>query len=430
MTAEIAILNREAVAIAADSAATLSTESGQKILSSANKIFSLSKTQPVGIMIFGSALLMHIPWETIIKMYRRWLGDKSFSTLKEYGNSFIQFLKQNKKLFPQEQQRRYINFTINSYYYHFKTNILKEIENNNNNGHQISSQEIEKLIDVLTDKDFQIWNEAETNIKNISKKISDFLTKYKKIIENAYSDTFEDLPISNKSKKILLKIAALLFFTFPNNIKKNSTSGVVITGFGNSQIFPSIVSYSIEGIADNILKYKESVNKSIDHKNIASIIPFAQSEMVHTFINGIHPRSKIIYSDILEKTLSKLPEIIIDGLSCNTNEKKDLLDKIHKITLANLKKGKDFIEEIQAEMFVNPIMDIVTYLPKNDLANMAESLVNLTCLRKKISTDDDTVGGPIDVAVISKGDGFIWIKRKHYFSPDLNKQYFENYSER
>jgi hypothetical protein len=37
------------------------------------------------------------------------------------------------------------------------------------------------------------------------------------------------------------------------------------------------------------------------------------------------------------------------------------------------------------------------------------------------------VGGPIDVAVISKGDGFVWIKRKHYFKPELNPGFFANY---
>jgi hypothetical protein len=29
--------------------------------------------------------------------------------------------------------------------------------------------------------------------------------------------------------------------------------------------------------------------------------------------------------------------------------------------------------------------------------------------------------------VISKGDGFIWIKRKHYFDPALNYHFFANY---
>lgn len=35
-------------------------------------------------------------------------------------------------------------------------------------------------------------------------------------------------------------------------------------------------------------------------------------------------------------------------------------------------------------------------------------------------TQRETVGGPIDVAVITRGDGFIWIRRKHYFEPSLN----------
>ena len=41
--------------------------------------------------------------------------------------------------------------------------------------------------------------------------------------------------------------------------------------------------------------------------------------------------------------------------------------------------------------------------------------------------DAETVGGPIDVAVISKADGFIWIKRKHYFSKELNPHFVANY---
>jgi len=41
-------------------------------------------------------------------------------------------------------------------------------------------------------------------------------------------------------------------------------------------------------------------------------------------------------------------------------------------------------------------------------------------LTRRVSMDAETVGGPIDVAVISKGDGFVWIKRKHYFRSELN----------
>jgi hypothetical protein len=34
--------------------------------------------------------------------------------------------------------------------------------------------------------------------------------------------------------------------------------------------------------------------------------------------------------------------------------------------------------------------------------------------------DTETVGGPIDVAIITKGDGFVWVKRKPKFDLQLN----------
>ena len=70
---------------------------------------------------------------------------------------------------------------------------------------------------------------------------------------------------------------------------------------------------------------------------------------------------------------------------------------------------------------------MVSSLPKPELATMAETLVNLTSFKRRVSTDAETVGGPTDVALISKSDGFIWIKRKHYFKPELNHHFFANY---
>lgn len=51
---------------------------------------------------------------------------------------------------------------------------------------------------------------------------------------------------------------------------------------------------------------------------------------------------------------------------------------------------------------------------------MAEALVEITSLKRKVKDDSESVAGPVDVAVISKGDGFIWLKRKHYFEIEKN----------
>jgi hypothetical protein len=81
------------------------------------------------------------------------------------------------------------------------------------------------------------------------------------------------------------------------------------------------------------------------------------------------------------------------------------------------------------ENFSDPVVRMVAMLPKDELAHLAESLVALTSLKRRVSSDAETVGGPIDVALISKGDGFVWIKRKHYFPSDLNHQFARNYLE-
>lgn len=68
-------------------------------------------------------------------------------------------------------------------------------------------------------------------------------------------------------------------------------------------------------------------------------------------------------------------------------------------------------------------------MPKPDLAAFAESLVTVTSMMRKASIGPETVGGPIDVAVISRHEGFIWVKRKHYFDTELNKGYMARVAE-
>ncbi len=89
MTAVVGILNKKAVAIAADSAAT---SSNGKIFNKANKVFALSKMHPIGLIIHNSDSFMNTPWEVIIKMYRNKLGDTCFDTLEEYKKDFIAYL--------------------------------------------------------------------------------------------------------------------------------------------------------------------------------------------------------------------------------------------------------------------------------------------------------------------------------------------------
>jgi len=430
MTAEVAILNREAVAIAADSAATVSDQSGQKIFSSANKIFALSKFRPVGIMIYGNAHFMGVPWEIIIKIFRKSLGETPFDTLKEYGEKFISFLQSELTMFPDSEQEKYAIRCIYGYFMEIKNEIIENIEDEIEAGNQLSKNEIENIIENIILANKKRWETGVCTAKNRSEIKKQLKTKYANIIKEAQKEIFEKLPLSRKAITAINLIATELFISFPDGISNGGLSGVVITGFGESEIFPSVVSYSIEGMANNFLKYKEDSYRQISYNNSAMVMPYAQMEMVQTFINGISPLFDSLYSRLLRKTIDNYPKIILDSILPDDfpdNERQKLEEQIQKISVGNLSDGLSEIQEIQYRKYIEPILKVVTFLPKNELAEMAESLVNLTCLRKKISMDDETVGGPIDVAVISKGDGLIWIKRKHYFKPDMNQHFFMNY---
>ena len=73
MTAIVGVLNSQGIAIAADSAVTVSGNNVKKVYNRSNKIFTLSKFHPIGISIYNRADYMGMPLETIIKMYRKQL---------------------------------------------------------------------------------------------------------------------------------------------------------------------------------------------------------------------------------------------------------------------------------------------------------------------------------------------------------------------
>lgn len=428
MTAEIAIMNREAIALASDSAVTMMGESEQKIFTSANKLFSLSKYHPVGIMIYGTATLMDVPWETIVKVYRKNLGTKKFNSLKEYADDFIAFLDDGNSLFPDFVQEEHLRDNIYAYFDYIRDNIMRNIHSKFDTDGELIETDIKPLITKIINEHYEKWNVTD-NIPSIPKSFgAEIIDKYNKIIDEIIGEIFEQLPISKDQLEQLNVIAASLFSKFPDNIGYKDTSGIVIAGFGEDDAFPSLRSYHMEGVVNNRLKYEDYISSKIDFENSASINPFAQSEMVYTFMSGVDPDYSIIEEEYLAQIFNEYPEVVVENLDRYNDEEKDLLvDELIAINTEMFADLREKLTKLRHKMYIDPVMSVVSILPKDELALMAESLVNLTSFKRRVTLERETVGGPIDVAVISKGDGFIWIKRKHYFKGELNPQFFANY---
>jgi hypothetical protein len=77
-----------------------------------------------------------------------------------------------------------------------------------------------------------------------------------------------------------------------------------------------------------------------------------------------------------------------------------------------------------ADAHTVPLRNVIGMLAVDELAELAETLISIESLKERVTRPTASVSGPIDVAVISKTDGFIWIKRKHYFDPKINPRFF------
>jgi len=84
--------------------------------------------------------------------------------------------------------------------------------------------------------------------------------------------------------------------------------------------------------------------------------------------------------------------------------------------------GDSIMAEARREHAI-PMRRVLGVLPVDEMADLAETLINLQSLKEKVTKNSETVGGPVDVAIITKNEGLLWAKRKHFFDMDLNSRF-------
>jgi len=426
LTVEVVVMNTLAVALATDSAVTVGNI--DKIFSSANKLFMLSKHHPVGIMVYGDASILEVPWETIIKIYRKKIGNKEMDTIMDYTTDFIDFLNNNINLFPIEIQKIFFKLMLEI---HFKDEIdeldekIKDMLSKNKNG--LDESQIKGIVDGQIDESYKLISELDFLNSINEQDVKQIIRNNKIEIDELIDSYYQKLPIDKQRRNLLRKYAVHLYtkdysetdYEYPLN------SGIVIAGFGKNDIYPVETHFSIRSVLDNkIIMSKIEENKISPEVSRAIIIPFAQSDMVRNFMNGVSPNYRDWIKDYVKIIYDELNAMLLDNLNINESDKKSIEEKLNEIGQNQYEKFLEVEDEVIKNNW-RPIIDIVRALPKDELAKMAETLVNITLFKKRVSVEPETVGGPIDVAVISKGDGFIWIKRKHYFDKELNTYYFK-----
>ena len=409
MSAEVILMNKNGIAIAADSAVTIGNKT--KIYNTADKMFMLSKYAPVGILIYNSSDMMGIQLELIIKQYREKLEDKKYSTIKEYVDDFLEFC---------------ISF-INKY-------SGEKIEIELINGQILNNcDEFFKRVASLINKELTkgTLKDDEELMKFANEKSKEFIAKLKvnnnnELIDDEYFNYILDKIDTNKivkncSNEYMLRLdeetEQLLTDKLNNLIRDkkywNSVNytGIAITGYGESEIFPSCIQIDTLGIINNRMFIINKKTYNVTHDSYSKIVPLAQTDVMNEFFLGVNNEVEQIYN---RKFTNRI----------NSEKNEELKNEI-----VDIKKD---IESEKEKLVRGRLLNIHTslsFLPRDEMIYMAEGMINLTSFKRRLVLDNysETVGGPIDLAFISKGDGFIWIRRKKYFDKEMNYVFTENY---
>jgi len=368
-------------------------------------------------MVNGNASLLGVPWETIIKAYRAKPGRKLFPTLAEYRDDFFRFVQSNRKIFPASLQELYGVILIRSFLKHVRDSMQAalDVEAEKRNG--LDPPDIPPIIhDVVLKKLKEV--RGEPRLRGFGPAtLADFRKQFSQHITDVNKELLGNLKIQPKTRRAM---AVLVYEVMTRNHFSSLQSEIVFAGYGEDEFLPRLYSTSIEMMLKNKLRAVNQHDTGITPEVGATIVPFAQQEVVHAFMNGIDPKIDAFVRMTSGGLFLGMVNQILDTVENHdatfgkklrrsvTNSAKSALSKVHA----------DWDKKQQE--YWTPIVNIAASLPKDELGAMAEALVNLTKFRRKVSQERETVGGPIDVAVISRGDGFVWVKRKHYFDPKLN----------
>ena len=374
--------------------------------------------------------MMGIPWETIIKIYRNRLGQGTFKTVGEYAENFLAFLAQEEQLFSNDEQNWYVEVSVRNCFLFIEGEITQNVDKVIEEKGEIDETATSQLTSQIVTAHFARWGDTES-LPSVPENFErGFRQKYGDLISTAQQEIFEKLPLTETSLNQLTEIAVNLCMKFPTGLSALETSGVVIAGFGTEDIFPVLESFSVEAKIDNYLKHKRNEEQCVEltFPTNAAIKAFAQSEMVLTFMTGVDPTYQSAIDGDMRQMCVSYPQVLVDNIDAlDQPEKEHLKNHLTDIGQKVFDRCREKLRDYRQEHYVDPVMRVVQVLPKDELAAMAESFISLTSFKRRVSMEEETVGGPIDVAVISKGDGFIWIKRKHYFDRALNQQFFANY---
>jgi hypothetical protein len=431
MTSEICVMNRMSVVLAADSASTITYyENGkpiQRYFKGANKVFQLSERHPVGLMIYGNAELQGVPWELAIKAFRKQLEAKSYDTILGYAQAFEQFLDGNIQLFPEalrdQNFRNSVAIEVAISCRDFNSAIAQDDDFN-------ETASLASIRAAVEQRSFENGLNAENE-----QQLLDFWPQIVLDHLREDADGFFSEHLGERNDVELLEIVSTAI-SIKARALPSSPTGLVFAGYGDQSIYPEITIVKSAGFLARKLVMGNCETIAISQQHNSFISGFAQASMTDTFIIGFDAQ---VYSTINQVQTETLPDVLAPfaealggtvertetGVVLKNAQGQVVIDEDTFSTLVgnSLSSVGNAIMSESRQQHGEPLERVISMLPVEEMAELAATMVDLQSLKEKVTRPSETVGGPVDVAIITKNEGLVWKKRKHFFDADINQRY-------
>jgi hypothetical protein len=365
-------------------------------------------------MYFGIADIMGHPWDTLMELYQLRVKPAPFAQVADYGESFVAMLDSLPDFFPAHRQREdYKRLLASVFRYIFQ--LAQDLRENGGPG-RASATDTRLLQDAIE----RVWHDYQYCEDGTSRgELSCFPPGFGKRVLKEHAQTIEELIIHGfqpfglnaVSIKRLYDIAA---FAVIKDLFLEDVSGLVFAGFGTKDHYPASVTYYISAVVCGIAKRAVASHDAIDGANRANIRVYADSDVTNAFIRGIDAQMERHLQNGAGSMLTGLMDQIIAAFpGIREREKQTVRRRIQSDLLPQyLSRFREMMDSYQQQTFINPVLSVLEIAARGELGETARELILLNAFKKRIMAQKQTVGGAIDVAVISRDAGFQWHARQ------------------
>ena len=415
MTSEIAVMNQRAVALAADSAVTLIDGGTVVVRNDQKKLYNLVEGHPIGIMFFGVADMMGHPWDHLIENYQNKVRPKKLAHVSDYAKSFTDMLDAMPDFFPKERQAdeyRRLLASVFRYIFHLAQYLRDSADEDEGEGNDLVI--LEAAIERVW-RDYQFREDGSPRPD-----LPCFPSGFGAKVANDYAQQITELIAYGfgqfgLSKPSLQRLREIAVFAVVKDLFLEDITGLVFGGFGTEDRYPVVTTWYVSAIVGGIVKRAVQSTDAIDNEIRSKIRVFADSEVTNAFIRGIdfnlerrlYGGFRMMMHTLVDQVVGALPAQDQGAReSVRTRFQNDFVPRYFEAF-------RRMMLDYQQQAFINPVLRVMEIASRKELGETARELVGLNIFKKRISAQKETVGGAVDVAVISRDGGFQWASRQN-----------------